>query len=632
MTQRRLHFEAAVPQQQLRQRRQSRRGALSGVVVLAALVLAAWNVSGLSIAPGRLEYGALHVGAGSEVRPVVLTNRSSSDVHPAVKVLGEAASDFSFSDEACATIKGGETCRLPVQFRPHESGLRSARLAVTLDDGQSATAELAGEALPVQIEFLPHTLDFHQVTVGFSSGEQRVRLTGVEDLRIAAASLEGEGSLDYRVGRPACGGNPNTGTECSIPISLMPRREGETTANLVVRLEGHMEPYRVMLRGEGIRPQLAASPTPIPTPIVTPVPTPSPVRTPRPVPQAMMRFAPLEMDFSAEPRQPQQVQIWNDGNAPLRINAALVGQDAGLFQMTEQPCPQVPPHGDCLIPVRLRPARGKREYQAVLRLEHSASNIGSPQEVTLRWTSPRQVKPPRPKPPQDEASVQLAVQPSSLNFSGETRGRTAASLPPQTITIRNLGPGSVQNLSLRLGMFGGGENKYFHHSSNCRALGPGESCQETVSFSAAAATSYRETLYLTDGPLKVLATVPLSATLAGPAPPPQPPQPPQQNGGSTPRIVDFTHKAATAQQHGGPTPSSVQNTVTLPLTGVFRPRVAMAGPTPTATQAPTPTGIRVKIARPRSTPTPNPQQMQRVGSMRKMVRRTPMPTPTPVIR
>jgi hypothetical protein len=166
------------------------------------------------------------------------------------------------------------------------------------------------------------------------------------------------------------------------------------------------------------------------------------------------------------------------------------------------------------------------------------------------------------------------VQPGSLNFSGETNGRAAVSLPSQPITIRNSGPGSVQNLNLRLGMFGGGENKYFSHSSNCRTLRPGEVCQETVSFSAVAATGYQEKLYVMDGPLKVLAVVQLSATLSGP--PPRPNRTP-----------------ATGTR------------------GTYRP----PGPGPSIDHPPA---------------SPTPQEVQRVRSIRQgMLRSTPTPTPTP---
>lgn len=571
MSERRLHFEAAVPQQQLRQRRHNR--ALGGVIALAVLVLAAWNLSGISIAPGRLQYDTVHLGAGTEVRPVVLTNRSSGEIHPKIKVLGEAASEFSFSSEACATIKGGETCKLPVQFRPRQPGLRSAQLAVTLDEGQSATAELTGEALPAEIEFLPLALDFHEVAVGTTSVEQRVRLSGTQDFRIAAASLEGDGTLDYRVGRPVCAGNPNRGTECFIAVALQPRRVGGTTANLVVQLEGHTEPFTATLRGEGVRAPVSVSPGPVRTPI----PGPSPVRTPPP--QAIMRLNPLDIDFSAAPRQPQQIHIWNEGNAPLRINALLAGPDAGHFDVGQQSCAQVLPHSDCLIPVRFQPARGKPEYTAVLRLDHSAGNLGSPQEVVLHWKPAQQPRPPQANPPQpQEQPVRLVVEPSSLNFSGVTNTRTATSLSSQTVTIRNLGPGSVQNLNLRLGMFGGGENKYFHHSSNCRALGPGGVCQETVSFSATAATSYQEKLYLMDGVLKVLATVPLSATLTGPARPPAPPQSSPTTG--------------TVGSHQPPSQGHTTGYVMLP-----------------------------------SSPTPAPQQTQTIKVIRKLPRPTPTPTP-----
>jgi hypothetical protein len=293
---------------------------------------------------------------------------------------------------------------------------------------------------------------------------------------------------------------------------------------------------------------------------------------------------PRYLDFSSQPRQPQQVHIWNVGKVPLRINSiTIAGADSGRFKLADQSCSQVAVDGSCVITVRFQPPilRGKRAYDAVLRLDHNGANIASEQVVRLRWTLTQRGTPPSND---GQPSVRLTVEPSSLSFSGETNGGTVTSLPQQILSIRNLGPGTVQNLNLRVGILGGGENKNFHHSSNCRTLQPGQSCREVVSFSGVAPSTYRETLYLADGLVSVLARVPLSATLAAPA---SRPAPPKVNG-SVVGVLGGVKQEPPAQQP------------------VVRSKILLAKPSPTPQVRPQTSKATVMV-RPKPTVTPTPE-------------------------
>jgi hypothetical protein len=472
----RLHFGAAVPQQQLRQRRQNR--VSSGILVVGVLVLLAWNLSGISIAPGRLVYSKVPVGQG-KVRSVELQNRSSSDVHALARVLGEAASDFSLINEACATIRAGENCKLAMEFRPRIPGPRSANLVVLLEGySEPYKVTLRGEGIPHPTPSPTHTPE--PPTPAPPTSEPPTPATPTPATPTPATPTPATPT-------PATP-TPTTPT----PTTPTPTTPTPATPTPTTPTPGLPAP----------EPPTPASPTREPSTPEPPTPAPTrPLTSSNPLPEAMVHIEPIDLVFDTERRRLQQVYIANDGDAPLRVNAAIGGADADQFRM-DQPCMQVAAHGKCIITVRLEPhlALDKSEYVAVLRLDHNGSNKQSPQNIGLHFRAQK-----RPEP------ARLAAEPRNLSFSGVTNGRTASTLPGQTVAIRNPGPGTSQNLSIRLGLFDGSENKFFSYTSNCHKLDPDQTCQVKVDFSAAAAKTYNGILYVSDGLTEV--AVHISATL-----------------------------------------------------------------------------------------------------------------------
>lgn len=555
---RRLHFEAAIPEQPPRRLRENQ---VSRVLITGGvLAVLAWSSSGLTLDPRILDYGSERVGGATKLQVVELGNRSSNDVHPIIKVEGISASDFDYNHQACATIGRGETCRFPVEFRPQEPGEKHAQLVVSLGNSES-TAELTGTALQAAVQVSPGNLDFGSVPVGELSAPQYVTLEGEGWFHVHGASVKGAGQGEYRVEVAECTQNTGEIKECKIGVWLQPRSEGTFEASLLVNDDGLQGPHTVLLRGSGAKlastqlspvPTSSPTPTPVPTstappsPVPTSPPPPSPVptstspptSTPTPNPNAdsdktpsdstptpnppvegsgvhsgqpvTIRIEPAVLDFSAQPQQAQQVRIWNAGSSLVLIKGVTVqGDDRDRFRV-DGTCQEIRSGGECLITVRYQSSifHAKRSYSAALQVDHNAQNVASPHSIALRWA---RVESPQPH---------VSVSPPSLSFFGVGKLDTTTQLPSQTITIRNDGPVELQNLSLRLGAFRGGESRFFQHTSNCRRLQPGQACREEISFSAAKAQKYTGTLYVTEAAFQVLATVPLEATLTAPAVPP----------------------------------------------------------------------------------------------------------------
>src|SRR5438445_13068759 len=107
MTTQQLRFEVAIPSPQARPHRDVRK--VGGVLVLMALAVLAWHFPKFTVIPAALDYGNTRVGGGSTLRPLMLTNRTSVNIHPTIRILGEATSDFVYDRRSCAGINAGET-------------------------------------------------------------------------------------------------------------------------------------------------------------------------------------------------------------------------------------------------------------------------------------------------------------------------------------------------------------------------------------------------------------------------------------------------------------------------------------------------------------------------------------------
>jgi hypothetical protein len=380
MTIRRLHFEGIIPQQQTLQRRKGRTSQAVGIVVVLAAL--AWSFSGFTVTPLHLDYGNKAVGPASLEMPVELTNRSSSDVHPLVRVEGESASDFDSSSSACATIRSGDSCTLPVRFVPHAPGEKHANLLIRMGAEETTSVSLTGKAISPDVTVSPLELKFTGVTVG-SSAEEEINLASNGWFHVRSVTLEGVGQSQYRAEISACNSESAGSEHCSIKVTFAPQSPGAFLSTLIIDDDGAQSPHKVFLSGDGVNPMPTA-----PQPVTSSVP--AAVSTPQNNPPRQLRsiqIEPSQLDFSQSRKQ--QVNIRNTGNTALRLTGIEIqGDDAEHFKADNRTCSDLEPQASCQVTVqylaKVKHAKKKDSYSAVLALTHNAQEP-IPFNVTLNW-------------------------------------------------------------------------------------------------------------------------------------------------------------------------------------------------------------------------------------------------------
>ncbi len=99
------------------------------------------------VSPTSLNFGTVAVGNTSSEQIVTVTNLNSITVtFTGFVFAGTAAGDYLISSNTCgATIAGGASCSVGVEFKPTTTGKRSAKLNVKNNGGGSpASASLTG--------------------------------------------------------------------------------------------------------------------------------------------------------------------------------------------------------------------------------------------------------------------------------------------------------------------------------------------------------------------------------------------------------------------------------------------------------------------------------------------------------
>src|SRR5947209_6665414 len=493
MTTQQLRFEMAIPAPQAPHRDFRKAG---GALLLLVFATLAWHLPKFTVAPAALDYGNTRVGGGSTLRPLMLTNRTSVEIHPIIKIIGEATSDFDYERQNCTGINTGETCQLPVEFRPRAPGLRRARLVIDFGSGESTAVELTGTGFRTTIQIRPSDLDFGRLPLGQSSDVKPVTIEGEEWFHIRAVSVQGPAAGEFKVNAAACIQNTNELKRCEISVQSQPHTAGLHEA--VIKIDdGVGDSHAVLLHSAGAFPSSKS-----PSPTKSPQANHTPVLKP-----ASIRIDPMVLDFSSQPRRSHQVSIWNDGQEPLQIKRVQV-LEAGCdrFAVQGNACTALPAGASCLITVGFnsRNLGNTLNCSASLQVEHDAQNIGTPQNIGLQWNKANE---PRPH---------VTVIADSLNFYGSLTQNRLTDIPPQMVTIRNDGQVEFTDLSLLLRTSDGMRVAHFQQTSHCRHLQVNEECQAQVSFSASTAGAYTAKLYVLQSMVKTMAVVQVNATVKAP--------------------------------------------------------------------------------------------------------------------
>ena len=314
------------------------------------------NGPGVSLSTSGLAFGNQGAGTTSAAQAITVTNSglSSLDIS-AISPTGAFAVDSATT--TCSTsvaLSAGATCKVGVKFHPTTTGPASGTL--TLADNaspSSQTAVLAGTGVPGSAVLSPVSVGFLGQTLGVASAAKTVTLTAGNG-NIVLTSIAASGDFIQTNNCPLSPMSLNSGTSCTINVTLKPLAMGPRKGLLVITDNAGNSPQKVFLTGVG----------------------------------AALSISPGSLAFPNEPvgtaSAAQVIALANKAATPINLwQTAIGGPNAGDFLKTTNCSGTLAAGASCTVSVTFKPtAAGARKATVWV----SNDGGGSPQSATLSGT------------------------------------------------------------------------------------------------------------------------------------------------------------------------------------------------------------------------------------------------------
>lgn len=406
--------------------------------------------SDLVFEPPELDFGKRTVKRTTETQATTLVNKGPTAVEVSkVFIGGHAADDYDIARTTCtgARLEPSGSCTIDVQFTASAEGEREAAINAkhTGSNGRSA-GSLVGFGLPEAddpvVTLEPEELDFGTHVVDRISDPQTATLTntGTEPVEVTGIGFTRPASRDYDLVDPSCrDATLGPAESCTIDVQFTPTEAGNRPAVLVVDHSASDEGSAIDLTGIGEE-----------------VPPPHDVV----IEPEVLEFEPR---LIGDTSPPQDAKLVNKGTEPVDVSTITVIREAGddYEVITECDDTRLAPGASCPIAVQFTPS-AKGERLAVLRADHSASELGSTAQLSGIG-----------KPP----TGLVRIKPGSLDFG--TRGIDDTS-PPQTVEVINEGSAPVDIGPITTTKLAAGDYEVMTHT--CGTLAPDSSCTIDVEF------------------------------------------------------------------------------------------------------------------------------------------------------
>ena len=382
-------------------------------------------------------------------------------------------SSLSSGDSFCATsatVGVGETCYLPIDFKPAHSGALSESLTVkdnTLNATNAAQSfPLKGTGVSSQSVSLSATsLSFGSVYIGSSGNSQTVTLTnnGSAALSITSIALTGADPSSY-VFANTCGTSLAAGANCTIHGHFAPITAGTLTASVTITDSASTSPQTIALSGTGVKPPVSLSAT-------------------------SLSFGSVNVGSTGNS---QTVTLTNNGNSALSITSiTLTGADTSSFVFANSCGTSLAAGANCTIHGHFAPTVSGALTAAVTIKDGAAT---SPQTITLSGTGTT------PKPP-------VTLSATSLSFGTITVGSISNS---QTVTMTNTGTAALSITSIAVT---GTDASQFVFANSCgTTLAVGANCTIHGHFAPTKTGAQTGTVTITDNASGSPQTIALSGT------------------------------------------------------------------------------------------------------------------------
>jgi hypothetical protein len=205
--------------------------------------------SGVTVAPGALNFGSVPVGSTSSAQTVTVSNPTGS----AASVSSIAATgDFAQTSTCGSSIAANGSCTVSVTFKPTATGARTGTLTVNAG-GTSNSVSLSGTGTSGgggsgTLTASPSSLSFGNQAVGSTSTAQAVTVTNTGS---AAASVSQVSATGPFAATSGCGSSISAGASCTVNVTFTPTSAGAASGTLTVASNATDPTLTVALAGTG---------------------------------------------------------------------------------------------------------------------------------------------------------------------------------------------------------------------------------------------------------------------------------------------------------------------------------------------------------------------------------------------
>jgi hypothetical protein len=205
--------------------------------------------------PNPADFGAVTVGAESEVRTITVTNSGNIPAGFFIGIVaGGDSGSFQLLSENCtgAELMPSSSCTARVRFRPQDAGAKAAYMAFFGDNDGGAMVGLKGEGVAPAVTLAPLAFDFGFQAAGGKSDSHdfAVRNDGTTPLDLSGVSIAGADLDQFALAGDECTGETLApGTECLVRVRFAPDSGGAKAAKL--RIASKAGTFLATLSGTG---------------------------------------------------------------------------------------------------------------------------------------------------------------------------------------------------------------------------------------------------------------------------------------------------------------------------------------------------------------------------------------------
>jgi hypothetical protein len=189
----------------------------------------------LSLAPASHPFGNVPIGS----QPTFdFTLSNGGQETSGALTLAATGTDYSISSEDCpATLAGGASCTITVQFAPTAAVLRNGSVSATASPGGSDSSSLTGTGITAaQLTITPQSQDFGLAIKGGQSSavfDFTVTNTGQQTSGTVGMSMNGAHPGDFTIVFDGCSGVAlGQNDTCLVQVQFEPTTFGNRTAKL----------------------------------------------------------------------------------------------------------------------------------------------------------------------------------------------------------------------------------------------------------------------------------------------------------------------------------------------------------------------------------------------------------------